>query len=621
MHHIKIPDSIISRFVDISSKNISRNLGHIETLAFLIGYEKNNEVTATELVLPKQDGTPNKVDDLGINEYVDTVQWILNKSDTYLDHGNVKIIAWIHSHVQGNHNGLSSIDVHTQWAFEKINKNIFCLVFEFGKSRFWLDHDYYVLTEIGTSAIKTCINNFPRLSKVLHTTCKKRYHYKSIKSEVAVLASLPCIINCFMTMALDLNESETNNKNVFDRKCEGCLKYFEIECFFKHVSHAKKCKQHYGNRWNIILEEKKKINVRKRDEVKREKNLHEKNKWDALLIKSKTDVIQNRMDAEDRATAKYKVEQKKQKLEESKKSELAKDFDKYVSSNRDRGYAQDQKFLMHCKGCNQSFSTHTFYRHVSHSSNCKKAYGNEWIEMKTQKRKIVKGAYYDVNHERHLKNVQKYHEDNKKSISTKKKEYYREERGNIKRKRDGEFEKFEEQKQFYENIWKPRMEKNTRDFILKQKYFFEASICEKIKKLRTKSLNEEMDQKLKNLEAKAKDISNKIEADAEEAIQKAKCVVFFKKIESWHKSPHDVVFDIYKSMNVNHGPNELRQEWVLLEKESRVILKEIADELGEELEPRVYWFFFKSYILETCFCEKEPKPYKPSGHQCTSVDK
>ena len=130
-----------------------------------------------------------------------------------------------------------------------------------------------------------------------------------------------------------------------------------------------------------------------------------------------------------------------------------------------------------------------------------------------------------------------------------------------------------------------------------------------------------MDQKLKNLEAKANDISNKIEADAEEAIQKAKCVVFFKKIESWHKSPHDVVFDIYKSMNVNHGPNELRQEWVLLEKESRVILKEIADELGEELEPRVYWFFFKSYILETCFCEKEPKPYKPSGHQCTSVDK
>ena len=69
MNHIKIPGAIISQFVEISSKNISTDCGHIETLAFLIGNEIDNEVIATELVFPKQDGTPIKVDDLGIDEY------------------------------------------------------------------------------------------------------------------------------------------------------------------------------------------------------------------------------------------------------------------------------------------------------------------------------------------------------------------------------------------------------------------------------------------------------------------------------------------------------------------------------------------------------------------------
>ena len=163
MNHFKIPGSIIRQFVEMSSKNISTDCGHIETLAFLIGYEIDNEVIATELVFPKQDGTPIKVDDLGIDEYNDTVQWITNKSDTYSEYGNVTIIAWIHSHVQCHYTGFSSVDVHKQWALEKNFKNVFGLVIEFGTSSFWLDHEYFILTEIGTNAIEQCYNNFPEL--------------------------------------------------------------------------------------------------------------------------------------------------------------------------------------------------------------------------------------------------------------------------------------------------------------------------------------------------------------------------------------------------------------------------------------------------------------------------
>ena len=66
MNHIKIPESIVSEFVEVSSKNFSRDSGHIETLAFLVGYKNDNDVIATELIFPKQLGTPTKVDDLGI---------------------------------------------------------------------------------------------------------------------------------------------------------------------------------------------------------------------------------------------------------------------------------------------------------------------------------------------------------------------------------------------------------------------------------------------------------------------------------------------------------------------------------------------------------------------------
>ena len=69
MNNIKIPELVVSKFVEVSSKNFLEDSGHIETLAFIIGYEKDGEVIATELVFPKQNGTPDKVEDLGTLSY------------------------------------------------------------------------------------------------------------------------------------------------------------------------------------------------------------------------------------------------------------------------------------------------------------------------------------------------------------------------------------------------------------------------------------------------------------------------------------------------------------------------------------------------------------------------
>ena len=65
MNNIKIPENIVTKFVEVSSKNFSSDCGHIQTLAFLVGYKSNIDVIPTELIFPKQHGTPLKVDDLG----------------------------------------------------------------------------------------------------------------------------------------------------------------------------------------------------------------------------------------------------------------------------------------------------------------------------------------------------------------------------------------------------------------------------------------------------------------------------------------------------------------------------------------------------------------------------
>ena len=50
----------------IAGKNTSIQDGqHVETLAFLLGYSENDNMIATDLIFPKQDGQAHKVDDQG----------------------------------------------------------------------------------------------------------------------------------------------------------------------------------------------------------------------------------------------------------------------------------------------------------------------------------------------------------------------------------------------------------------------------------------------------------------------------------------------------------------------------------------------------------------------------
>ena len=52
-------------FRKVSSNNRSQDGRHVETLAYLIGYQSDGNLIGTDLVFPKQSGTSSHVDDIG----------------------------------------------------------------------------------------------------------------------------------------------------------------------------------------------------------------------------------------------------------------------------------------------------------------------------------------------------------------------------------------------------------------------------------------------------------------------------------------------------------------------------------------------------------------------------
>ena len=60
-----IPEELLREFRKVSSNNRSQDGRHVETLAYLIGYQSDGNLIGTDLVFPKQSGTSSHVDDIG----------------------------------------------------------------------------------------------------------------------------------------------------------------------------------------------------------------------------------------------------------------------------------------------------------------------------------------------------------------------------------------------------------------------------------------------------------------------------------------------------------------------------------------------------------------------------
>ena len=60
-----ISSDLVAQFVKVSGSNRDQKGRHVETLAFLMGYFKDDNYIATKLIFPSQHGQVNRVDDRG----------------------------------------------------------------------------------------------------------------------------------------------------------------------------------------------------------------------------------------------------------------------------------------------------------------------------------------------------------------------------------------------------------------------------------------------------------------------------------------------------------------------------------------------------------------------------
>ena len=67
MKPIKIPKAVQESFLQVARYNKDKDGRMIETLAFLMGYETEEDLIATSIVFPSQSGDAGRVTDEGMN--------------------------------------------------------------------------------------------------------------------------------------------------------------------------------------------------------------------------------------------------------------------------------------------------------------------------------------------------------------------------------------------------------------------------------------------------------------------------------------------------------------------------------------------------------------------------
>ena len=60
-----IPEDLLRKFQAVSARNCTADGRHLETLAYLLGYESDGNYIGTHPIFPEQEGTCSKVDDKG----------------------------------------------------------------------------------------------------------------------------------------------------------------------------------------------------------------------------------------------------------------------------------------------------------------------------------------------------------------------------------------------------------------------------------------------------------------------------------------------------------------------------------------------------------------------------
>ena len=92
------------------------------------------------------------------------------------------IISWIHSHVRGVKVGFSSIDMHTQHAYQKMSANTFGIVYEIRGNGNYVK-DAFMLSTVGQETVEHC-SRTRSVSSAQHSECYSETFYSSVLKRI-----------------------------------------------------------------------------------------------------------------------------------------------------------------------------------------------------------------------------------------------------------------------------------------------------------------------------------------------------------------------------------------------------------------------------------------------------
>ncbi len=364
---IKVPQTVSATFLNVARGNIDSEGKLIETLCFLVGHETSNELIVTDIVFPVQKGSGAKVDDHGICGE-DSSLWMRHQSPAgQLHQDNFRIIAWVHSHVRGALCGFSSVDVHTQYMYNRLCQGwtIYGLVYEINQERSGSISSWLDLTDVGRNMVSQCSTTHQQ-----HEACSEKNFYQSFDNLVQYCDLPLAVVDARNTCPLG-GSKESSQKNrepvihkIFDKVeqpslsfdiCQACGKYTGTEkAWIGHVGHKKSCKMHYGSTYTE-LQEKRRFQSKKAYQRENSKKLAERQlKRDRAMSseKVKKQAKYNKENAEEiaRKQARYdeknaeQVRTKQTKYNKENADNIARKQAKYNEKNAEQVRTKQTKY-------------------------------------------------------------------------------------------------------------------------------------------------------------------------------------------------------------------------------------------------------------------------------------
>ena len=119
--------------------------------------------------------------------YPSALEWIEENAQSFVKNpSEATMFAWIHTHVNGNKCFLSSIDLHTQFVYEKYFPHILAIVIELGQL-IKKDIKFYQLSRRGTRRINQC-NKTVNTPSIFHEGCaNNETFFNNLTEEITYL--------------------------------------------------------------------------------------------------------------------------------------------------------------------------------------------------------------------------------------------------------------------------------------------------------------------------------------------------------------------------------------------------------------------------------------------------